>query len=214
MRTLKTKFKLLMSEPNADKEDALYKYLFYYKATPHSTTGYTPAELQLGRTMRTRLDFIKLNLRNNIKRKQQKQVESFHSNRTKTFNVDDSVVAKDYNKNNWRLAVVEEKVSPVVYSVRTDDDRLWKRHLDQLRQSNINPSKIDTSQQPLPSDVKRNDSPPTKTVNKTLYNSENLDVSKEDTSVNLELESKTLVNSPVTLRRSSRIIKPRKVLDV
>ena len=40
----------------------LANFLFKYRATPHSTTGVTPAELMVKRRLRTKLSLIKPNL--------------------------------------------------------------------------------------------------------------------------------------------------------
>ena len=37
------------------------KVFFTYRISPHNTTGVSPAELMLGRRLRTRLDLIRLN---------------------------------------------------------------------------------------------------------------------------------------------------------
>ena len=45
VRTFKSKFKLLTQRMS--RQDAVVKFLFVYRTTPHCTTGYTPAKLQL-----------------------------------------------------------------------------------------------------------------------------------------------------------------------
>ena len=40
-------------------QDRLSKFLFWYRLTPHSTTGVPPAELLLGRRPRSKLDLLK-----------------------------------------------------------------------------------------------------------------------------------------------------------
>lgn len=42
-------------------------------------------------------------------------------------------MAKNVTGHNWIKARVERTLSPVVFEVRTEDNRLWKRHRDQLR---------------------------------------------------------------------------------
>ena len=122
-----------MSEHEADPDDGLYKYLFYYRSTPHCTTGCTPVELQFNRPMRTRFDLIRPGLRDHVENNQRKQENNFHGNRKTEFEINDSVVANDYSKKNWRSAEIEEKKGDVIYNVRTNDNKLWVRHIDQLR---------------------------------------------------------------------------------
>ena len=53
VRSFKGKFKVLI-KGKMSRQEALVRYLFYYRTTPHSTTGRTPAELHVGRQLRTR----------------------------------------------------------------------------------------------------------------------------------------------------------------
>lgn len=43
-------------------------------------------------------------------------------------------VAKDYITNEWRNAEVMRKIGKVMYNVCTDNNRVWLRNVDQLRQ--------------------------------------------------------------------------------
>ena len=43
-------------------KEKLAEFLIAYRNTPHSTTGVSPAQLLLGRPLRTRLDLVKPNL--------------------------------------------------------------------------------------------------------------------------------------------------------
>ena len=63
----------LKKQQSGSLTDRLAKFLFHYRNTPHSTTGMTPAELLLGRKLRSRLDLIKPDLTNQVVRKQNKQ---------------------------------------------------------------------------------------------------------------------------------------------
>ncbi|KYN30447.1 hypothetical protein ALC56_15143 [Trachymyrmex septentrionalis] len=95
----------------------------------------TPAKLHLNRRLRTRLDVIKPDIRSRIKQKQGNQ-RFFKGNRAITFGDNDSVMTKDYRTKSWRQAIVEQ-ISPVTYNVRTDDGRIWRRRTDQLWACNL-----------------------------------------------------------------------------
>ena len=48
----------------------IYRFLFQYRLTPHSTTGIAPAELLLGRRPRSHLDFLFPDITDWVRRKQ------------------------------------------------------------------------------------------------------------------------------------------------
>ncbi|XP_018338824.1 PREDICTED: uncharacterized protein LOC108746506 [Trachymyrmex septentrionalis] len=133
VRTFKKKFKVLFKDNM--KHDALCKYLFYYRSTPHCTTEKTPAELHLNRRLRTRLD-----IRSRVEQKQSDEQRFFRGNRAVIFGINDSVMAKDYRIKSWRQATIVEQTSPVTYDVKTDDGCIWRRHIDQLRICNLRSS--------------------------------------------------------------------------
>ena len=70
-------------------EDRTARFLLQYRATPHTTTGMSPAELMFGRRLRTRLDAIKPDLRLTVESRQLKQKEHDQKSKERTF------VAKD-----------------------------------------------------------------------------------------------------------------------
>ncbi|XP_014214167.1 uncharacterized protein K02A2.6-like [Copidosoma floridanum] len=131
VKTFKSKFKLLTKEMT--RHEALVRYLFVYRSAPHCTTGCSPAELQLGRKLRTRLSAIDASVRENVIKNQEKQKLYFNGNRNMQFNIGDTVMAKDFSFNQWRKAQVIDKLGPVTYNVRADNNKMWKRHVDQIR---------------------------------------------------------------------------------
>ena len=58
VRTFKVKFPVLLKS-KYDRQEALSRYLFYYRATPHCTTRLSPAMLQIDRDLRTKLNTLK-----------------------------------------------------------------------------------------------------------------------------------------------------------
>ena len=58
-------------------ETKLSRFLFQYRVTPHTTTGQTPAQLLMGRCLRTHLDQLHPNLTSKIQGKQQAQKERY-----------------------------------------------------------------------------------------------------------------------------------------
>ena len=132
MRSFKDKFKVMLKE-NASRHDALYKFVFQYRSTPHCTTGYSPAELQMGRKLRTRLSAVTMSARENVESCQACQRYYFKGSRQATFAENVRLMAKDYATDRWRPAKVLEKLGPMTYSVLRDDNRVGKGHVVQLR---------------------------------------------------------------------------------
>ncbi len=54
-------------------QEKLSKFLFTYRITPHTTTGTAPAQLLMGRQLRTRLDRLFPDLSQHVQKYQAKQ---------------------------------------------------------------------------------------------------------------------------------------------
>ncbi|XP_043476284.1 uncharacterized protein K02A2.6-like [Leptopilina heterotoma] len=135
VRTFKSKFELLRLE--TDSQDALVKYLFYWRSTPHCSTGVSPAELQCNRKFRNRFDLLKIEVKETVIRSQESQKKFFHGNRAIQFKNNEVVMARDYMAENWQKSEIEKQLGLVTYQVRTENNKLWKRHVDQLRPCNL-----------------------------------------------------------------------------
>ena len=58
-----------------DLQRQLSNFLFHYRMTPHTTTRVSPAELMMGRQLRTRPDLMRPDVGARVVRKQKKQKE-------------------------------------------------------------------------------------------------------------------------------------------
>ncbi|XP_044592420.1 uncharacterized protein K02A2.6-like isoform X2 [Cotesia glomerata] len=154
VRSFKSKFKLMLKS-GYDKSEALIKYLFYARATPHATTGVSPAELQIGRKFRTILDLIRPDVSEYVKNKQDAQRRSSTGNRVVNFEVGSQVMVKDYRTGSWLVATINSQLSPVTYLVDTGV-HTWKRHADQIRVCSQNYVDRGTDQERVLNDVTRN----------------------------------------------------------
>ena len=83
--------------PEGSIEERLSRFLFWYRLTPHSTTGVSPAELLLGRRPRSKLDFLTPTLLERVQSKMDMQ-KKHHDTGTKlrTFKLNDGVYVKDF----------------------------------------------------------------------------------------------------------------------
>ncbi|XP_043266601.1 uncharacterized protein K02A2.6-like [Venturia canescens] len=213
VRTFKKKFKILIKEGNTSHQ-ALCKFLFSYRATPHCTTEYSPAELQIGRKFRTKLDLIKPTLRSTVEKNQYNQQRFHRGNRKTEFVRDEIVMVKDAFKNKWLKSRIIDRLSPVTYSVETSEGKKGKRHADQLlackpeyREGNSKSTE---------------GSPLTVSTHETCQSKSNNEISEEienneenqGGNIKVESESKPRYVDLCIPRRSTRVPKPRKILDL
>ena len=131
----------LKKQQSGSLTDRLAKFLFHYWNTPHSTTGMTPAELLLGRKLRSRLDLIKPDLTNQVVRKQNKQ-KAHHDQhaRQRSFREGDSVYVKNHRDNGkgaWLSGHISKVTGPVSYVVVVEGQEM-RCHQDHVRSRVVN----------------------------------------------------------------------------
>lgn len=103
--------------------------------TPHTTTGSSPAELLLGRRLRTRLDAIRPNLERQVEAKLLGQKENYDKRaRERTFTETDRVYVRNFGRGEtWLPGDIVQTLGPVSFQVRLTDGRLVRRHQNQIR---------------------------------------------------------------------------------
>ena len=130
----------IKSMRKSDLKTQVSRFLFRYRCSPQSVTGCTPAELLMNRRLRTPLDMLRPNLRDRVERKQEDQ-KRYHDNAKplREFRVKDQVFVENYSVrgNKWLPGVVVEVTGPVSYKVCLNDNRIVRRHVDQMRSRNL-----------------------------------------------------------------------------
>lgn len=190
-------------------DDKISLFLLRYRTTPNCTTGQSPSDLFLKRHIRTRLDFLKPNIHETVRRKQywQKNQHDYRA-RERSFAVDNSVFLRSTvgGDPKWLSGVITQQTGPVSYKVCDPiSDTVYRRHGDQMRshssstETSMSQNEKETAQYAEPNDQ---------------------DSGFPGTSAGIcESEvpfepTEPLVSSPVGLRRSKRTIKlPQRFRD-
>jgi len=118
----------------------LDRFLLAYRSAPHAITELSPAQLLLGRNVKTRLDLIKPDVTRGVNKK------LLQSNKStlKSFDPNQNVWVRNYRRGpKWVQGTVTEPTGPVLYKVKVKN-QTWKRHVKQLRDSNLCPREMET----------------------------------------------------------------------
>ncbi|XP_043209502.1 uncharacterized protein K02A2.6-like isoform X1 [Amphibalanus amphitrite] len=110
-------------------------WLMKQHTTASSTTGVSPAYLMFGRELKTRLQLLHPDVAGQVERRIDSQKRHYDSGRRpKSVLVSDRVYARSYGAGPaWRAGTVVDLAGDAMASIRLDDGRVWRRHLDQLR---------------------------------------------------------------------------------
>ena len=123
-------FKSAVSKLEGPMEVRLSKFLFRYRVTPQTTTKLSPAQLLMGRRLRTHLDLLHPDIAQRIQEKQQGAVTS---KVLRKFKDNDKLYAKNFREGpKWIPVVVSRVIGPLSYVVTTPDGMEWRRHVDHL----------------------------------------------------------------------------------
>jgi len=127
-------FKDAMKAADGDKALALQKFLFFYRVTPHTTTGRLPCEVLQGRSLHTTLDLTYPDVRSAVAKSQNRQKASYDkSTRSRTFLIGQHVWVRTFGKKEpkWSAGVITSQLGPVTFQVKVKDAEM-KRHVDQM----------------------------------------------------------------------------------
>ena len=132
-----------MFQSSKPVKEKLAKFLIAYRNSPHSTTGESPAQLLLGRPLRTRLDLVKPDLNRKMINQQHQQgikVANEKGRQRRQLAVGDAVMSRDYRGDlKWRSGLIV-KTGPLMYEVQVAPGIVWRRHVDQLRPTAVEPT--------------------------------------------------------------------------
>ena len=135
----------------------LARLLFQYRITPHSTTGTSPAELLFNRQIRSHLSQAQPDLSIHVESRQlaQKRYHDFHA-KERLFQIGDAVFVKNFSSGpTWLSGIIKEVRGPVSYTVTLSDNRVVRKHVDQIRPRTVttNETEHTTSADFLPAPI-------------------------------------------------------------
>ena len=139
-RAVQTFKQSLRQIPGSSVREKLAKFLFKYRITPHSSTGVAPAELLMGRRLRSRLDLLKPDLVTTVENSQLKQ-KLAHDNKQpfRVFTEGEPVYVQDFtaSKQKWIPGTIQRATGPVSYIVMLSDGSTVKRLVDNIKKRYI-----------------------------------------------------------------------------
>ena len=105
------------------------KFLLQYRITPHAITGVSPSSLFFGREIRTRLDLLHPDVTSRVQARQLSQKDAVDRHRyARGFSIGQQVMARNFHVGS------RNSHGPVSYLVEVQGGRMWRRHVDHLRE--------------------------------------------------------------------------------
>jgi len=129
VQTFKNGVKTGLNDPDGNLKKIVQRFLLHYRVTPHSTKVKSPAEMMFNRQPNTRLSL----LRPTEKLTKEGGDVEMSLKGTRKLEPNQTVWARNYASNRkWLKGVIIDVVGPLTYRVKVGE-KLWKRHIDQLR---------------------------------------------------------------------------------
>ena len=126
--------KEFLVKEGGDVKAKVARFLLQQHITPSTTTGKCPAELLMGRRLRTALDKIYPSLTEEMTERQEDKYWREEKGPQRHFVVGDTVHYRVYNaQESWAPAIITKVHGPRSYEVRNEEGSLVHRHLDQIR---------------------------------------------------------------------------------
>ena len=130
-------FKLaLKKNTSGTLQQRLSDFLLYQHITPHTTTGRPPAELLMGRKLRSKLDLLIPDVSIRVQLSQERQ-KKYHDRGTKSqeFETGDKVFVKNHLSKSprWLPGQITQRTGPLSYVVQLHSGRTVRIHVDQIR---------------------------------------------------------------------------------
>ena len=117
---------------DGDLRTKLNHFLFHYRVTPHFTSGIAPAELLMGRQLKTRLHLVRPKLRAKVELQQCRQkLYQDQQSQVCGFYPSDPVYALIYHGDQatWTPGTIDQQTGPVSYMIQLVIGQLVRCHI-------------------------------------------------------------------------------------
>ena len=117
----------------------LSTFLLNYQITPRATTNVAPCELFLNRSVRTRLDLLKPDIKCNVRWKQAQQKSDHDSSKQeRKLHIGQNIMVRNYRDGTkWMAGVILQSCGPLSYLVKTEGGQIWRRYIDHIRDNQL-----------------------------------------------------------------------------
>ncbi|KAF2882253.1 hypothetical protein ILUMI_23921 [Ignelater luminosus] len=176
---------------NSDLDQNVQKLLLQYRTMLHTATNESPSVLMFVRKIRTLLDFIFTKQKHTYNFNQALQCHELQEG--------ESVQVRNYlGKIKWVFEKVLERLGKLHYRVILDDDRVWKRHVDQILKCSIS-SKDDNGKLDYYSDLVANVPEPRTDLHEAPPSNE------DDVQIVPPIVNDVIVNEQIRPQRNNRL---------
>ena len=133
-------FKQALSQMQGERgsiSEKLSQFLFKYQITPHSTTGVPPAELLMGRTLRSKLELLQPNFSSKMQHSQITQKKNHDVKKPyRQFIEGDLVYAENCTNNSnskWLSGKISLATGPLSYIIELLNGNTVRHHVDHIK---------------------------------------------------------------------------------
>lgn len=130
VQTVKDALKTMATTPGTLQHN-INKFLWQFRKAPHATTGQVPAQLFLGRSIRTRLDLVRPD-DINIRITQRQQAEAHSTFRKFYLTQEVYFLAGNPRIEKWIPGTIITRLGDLHYEIGYQEKR-FKRHVDQIK---------------------------------------------------------------------------------
>jgi hypothetical protein len=128
-----------MSDFPGSLRQKINTFLMQYRKAPNMTTQQSPSFLFMKREIRTLIDLLRPDLRLQIDHRRKKNIYF----RDRFFCIGDRVAVRNYRQGDrkWKFGTIVSRDGQLHYTIDVDG-QLWRRHIDQIRDTAVSESDI------------------------------------------------------------------------